>query len=176
LPNGIEGLLRTADISWTKPVHHPKEYVTENQEVEVVVLEVDPAAERVSLGLKQLKPDPFLKFKPGDVVEGKVVRFTEFGALVEIEADIEGFLHVGEISTDKEKKLQSPSDELELGQTVTALVTKLQKKSKRIDLYIRQYEQKVERDVMKQYRGGHEKITLGQLTEWEGIEEKTSAS
>ncbi len=176
LPNGIEGLLRTADISWTKPVHHPKEFVTENQEVEVVVLEVDPAAERVSLGLKQMKPDPFNKFKPGDVVQGKVVRFTEFGALVEIEADIEGFLHVGEILADKDQKLDSPSQALELGQTVTAMVTKLQKKSKRIDLSIRQYEQMQERELLKQYRGGHPKVTLGQVTQWEGIKEETPAS
>lgn len=176
LPNGIEGLLRTADISWTKPVHHPKEFVTENQEVEVVVLEVDPAAERVSLGLKQMQPDPFLRFKPGDVVEGKVTRFTEFGALVEIEADIEGFLHIGEILADKDQKLDSPSQALELGQTVTAIVTKLQRKSKRIDLSIRQYEQKQERELLKQYRDGHPTVTLGQVTRWEGIKEETPAS
>jgi len=166
LENGIEGLLRTADISWTKPVHHPKEFVSENQEVEVVVLEVDPKAERISLGLKQLREDPFSHYKPGDVVTGKVARLSDFGAFVDVAADVEAFLHVGEIAS--EKRLNHPSEGLAVGQEVTAQVTKLQRKSKRIDISIKQYEQKLERKLLKQYTGGGEKVTLGDITEWEG--------
>jgi small subunit ribosomal protein S1 len=164
LPNGIEGLLRSADISWTKPVHHPKEFVSEGQELELVVLEVDAASERIALGLKQLREDPFVSVKPGDVVQAKVVRLTEFGAFAEIEADVEGFIHVAEIAADK--RFGHASEALALGQEVTAVVTKLQRKSKRIDLSIRQQDQRQERHLLKQYQSP-ERVTLADVTEWE---------
>lgn len=171
LPNGVEGLLRTADISWTKPVHHPKEFVSEGQEVELVVLEVIPAQERIALGLKQLHEDPFVKYKPGHVVEGPVLRLSDFGAFVELEPDVEGFLHVSEISS--EKKLAHPSEALTVGQRIAAQVTKLQRKAKRIDLSIRQYDIKQERKLLKQYQG-QERITLGDITDWEDTEKESS--
>jgi small subunit ribosomal protein S1 len=165
LASGIEGLLRTEDVSWTKLVHHPKDWVSVGQEVEVVVLEVNPEAERISLGLKQLHEDPFSRLKPGQKVEGRVVRFTDFGAVVEIEPDVEGFIHLSEIPS--ENKLTHPSEGLALQQPVTAVVTKLQKKSKRIDLSIRKYDQQQERQLLKRYQGGQEGMTLGEMTDWE---------
>ncbi|MBI4396351.1 MAG: 30S ribosomal protein S1 [Elusimicrobia bacterium] len=164
LPNGIEGLLRTEDISWTKLVHHPKDWVSVGQEIEVIVLEVSPSAERISLGLKQFHEDPFVRFKPGDIKSGKVARFTDFGAVVEIEPDVEGFVHLSEIPS--EQKLNHPSEGLAIGQAVTAVVTKLQRKSKRIDLSIRKYEHKQERDLLKRYQGRKEGVTLGEMTDW----------
>ncbi len=165
LPNGIEGLLRAADISWTKLVHHPKDWVSEGQEREVVVLEIAPDQERIALGLKQLTQDPFERYKPGRAVEGKVVRLTDFGAVVEMEPDVEGFVHLSEMTS--EGKPQHPSEVLSVGQTVSAVVTKLQKKSKRIDLSIRRFDQQQERKLLKQYQGGGEGLTLGEMTEWE---------
>jgi small subunit ribosomal protein S1 len=179
LSSGIEGLLRTADISWTKPVHHPKEWFTPGQEIEAVILEVNPAAERVSLGFKQLRQDPFTRYKIGQAVEGKVVRLTDFGAIVQLDDDVEGFVHVSEIPFPEgraalaaegrsfEKRLTHPSEALEVGQVVSAAVIKLHRSSKRIDLSIRKQEKKEERKLLKQYQAKNEGITLAEMTDWE---------
>ncbi|MGQ0645147.1 MAG: 30S ribosomal protein S1 [Elusimicrobiota bacterium] len=166
LSNGIEGLLRAADISWTKPVHHPKEHVSEGQELELTVLEVDAGSERIALGLKQMHPDPFEQYKPGQAVEGRVVRFSDFGAFVELEPDVEAFLHVGEITS--ESRPEKPADVLALDQAVSAVVVKLQRKSKRIDISMKQLEQKQEKELLKKYRGGSTRVTLGDVVQWGG--------
>lgn len=171
LSSGIEGLLRTEDISWTRVVRHPKDCVAPGQEVEVVVLEADPRAERLSLGLKQLQPDPFTRYKPGEAVEGKVLRFTDFGAVVEIGPDVEAFLHVSEISGDRDRRLGHPSEALQIGQAVSAEVTKLQRNSKRIDISIVKHDRRQEKKLLQKYRGGGDAITLGEMIEWEGSAE-----
>ncbi|HRY30366.1 MAG TPA: S1 RNA-binding domain-containing protein [Elusimicrobiota bacterium] len=167
---GVEGLLRVSDISWTKTVTHPKEWVTEGQEIEAVVLEVSPAEEKIALGLKQLVEDPFSKYKPGRVVEGKVARFIEHGAIVTLEPDVEAFVHVSEIPSTH--RLTHPSEALALEQVVTGQVLKTQKKSRRIEISIRKYEHDQERKLIKKYAGGKDRITLGEMTAWEGNKEE----
>lgn len=164
LPSGIEGLMRTADLSWTKTPQHPKEVLTVGQEIEAVVLDVNPTTEKMALGLKQLTQDPYSKFSPGATVEGKVTRFSDQGAFVELAPDIEGFVHVSEIPADH--RLSHPSEGLQVGQTVTALVLKGQPKSRRIDLSIRKHDQREERQLLKRYRPSGEGVTLGDVTEW----------
>jgi small subunit ribosomal protein S1 len=164
LPSGIEGLLRTTDLSWTKTIQHPKDVLTVGQEVEAVVLEVNPSNERLALGLKQLEEDPYAKFKPGAEVTGTVSKLIDAGAFVTLESDVEGFVHISEIPA--EDRLNHPSEALKEGQTITAVVVKGQGKGRRIDLSISKYERREERQLLKRYKGTAEGVSLADVTEW----------
>lgn len=119
---GIDGLLHVSDISWTKKIAHPNEVLKKADTVRCVVLEVDQSKQRVALGIKQLTEDPWLHaipdaYKPGLVVKGKVTKITNFGVFVELEEDLEGLLHISELSDEKVENPQDivkPGDELEV--------------------------------------------------------------
>lgn len=172
LPSGIEGLLRTQDMSWTKAPAHPKDLLTVGQEIEAVVIDVNPTTEKMALGLKQLTEDPIAKFAPGATVEGKVVRLTDQGAFLELAPDIEGFVHISEIPSDH--RLNHAGEVLKEGETVTGLVLKGQRKSRRIELSIRKHDQREERQLLKRYRPSGEGVTLGDVTEWGSADESAA--
>ncbi len=119
---GIDGMLHVSDLSWTRKVSHPSEMLTKNQELRCVVLAVDEEKMRVSLGLKQLSEDPWLRiipdhYLPGQIVRGKVTKITNFGVFIELEQDLEGLLHVSELSHEKVEDpmdVVSPDDTLEV--------------------------------------------------------------
>lgn len=174
LGDGIEGLLRAEDLSWTKR-ENPKELLSAGKEVELKVLDVNPAGERLALGLKQMTPDPHAKIKPGAVVEGKVVRFSDYGAFVEIAAGIEAFLHVSEISS--EKRLRHPSEALKEGDVVTAEIIKVQAKPRRIDISQRKHDRAEEKRLLKQYKPSTGGVSLAEMTGWgqAGEDEESSS-
>ncbi|MBL8142905.1 MAG: 30S ribosomal protein S1 [Acidobacteria bacterium] len=136
---GIDGLLHITDMSWGR-VSHPSELFKVNDEVDVIVLKYDPATERVSLGHKQLTPDPW-----SDVVErypvtakvrGKVVSLTDYGAFIELEPGVEGLIHVSEMSWSK--RVKHPSKVLEAAQEVEAMVLGVDPTARRISLGLKQ--------------------------------------
>ncbi len=110
LPEGVDGLIHISDISWTRHIKHPSEVVKKGQKIDAVVLSIEPAKERIALGIKQLAPDPWLdeipkRFKLGDEVKCKILRFTDFGIFVEIEGEVEGLIYSSEIfKTDEPLK------------------------------------------------------------------------
>ncbi len=162
LPEGIEGLIHVGDMSWTKKVNHPQDVVKVGEEVEVVVLEVKPKSEKISLSLKHANEDPFKKYKVGKAVEGVVTRITEFGAFVELEPGIEALLRIGEISS--EKRLESVSEALSVGQKIEAKVIKSDTKDHKIDISMRKHERDQERALVKKYANNtDERPTLGQM-------------
>lgn len=122
LEEGIDGLLHVSDMSWTKKITHPSAMLKKGDEIEAVVLSVDKERKRVALGLKQLTQDPWEKmiiekFKAGDSVKGTVTKLTSFGAFVEIDADLEGLLHISEMSdgkVEKPEEIVQPGQKLEL--------------------------------------------------------------
>jgi len=122
LEEGIDGLLHVSDMSWTKKVTHPSAMLKKGDEVEAIVLSVDKERKRVALGLKQLSDDPWVstipqRFKSGDVVQGEVTKLTSFGAFVEIERDLEGLLHISEMTdgkVEKPEEIVQPGQKLEL--------------------------------------------------------------
>ncbi|HOW28725.1 MAG TPA: 30S ribosomal protein S1 [Elusimicrobiota bacterium] len=173
LPTGVEGLLRTDDVSWTKNVQHAKDWFKEGQEVEAMVLEVSPEQERISLGLKQTKENPFETFAVGNIVTGKVLRLEDRGVVVMLDGDVEAYLPIFEISDDK--KLAHPSEALTQDQEITALITRIQKKSRKIDISIKRYDKKQERLLLKKYTRS-EKMTLGDVTEWDSSDSQSSSS
>jgi small subunit ribosomal protein S1 len=139
---GVEGLLHITDMSWGR-VHHPSEVVQQGQELDVCVLKVDRHSGKVSLGLKQAKPDPWTdveqKYPDGTRVKGRVLRFADFGAFIELEAGVEALLPISEISWSK--RLNHPSEVLKLGDEVELLVLKTDAAKRRISLGLKQTEE-----------------------------------
>ncbi|MDI6891007.1 MAG: 30S ribosomal protein S1 [Thermodesulfovibrionales bacterium] len=136
---GIDGLLHIWDISWGR-INHPSEFFAIGDEVEVIVLKYDKDSERVTLGYKQKKPDPWFtvdeKYPVGKKARGKVVSVTDYGAFIELEEDLEGLVHVSEI--DWLPRPKHPSKYLSIGETVEALVLKVDKEERRLSLSIKQ--------------------------------------
>lgn len=139
LQDGIDGLVHVSDMSWTKRIIHPRDVLKKGQKVEAVVLGVDKDARKISLGLKQLTPDPWSKiadaYKPDAVVEGKITKITNFGIFMELENDLEGLVHISEIDMPSGSKL----DELyKAGDTIKASVLKIEPSQRRITLSLKE--------------------------------------
>ena len=135
---GVEGLVHVSDLSWTKKIKHPSEVLQKGQEVDAVVLNVDAANQRLSLGIKQLEPDLWEEFfslhQVGEVVKGKIIRLASFGAFVEVEEGIEGLCHVSELSTTR---VEDPEAEFEVGFESDFKIIKLNLLERKIGLSIR---------------------------------------
>ncbi len=138
---GIDGLLHVTDMSWGR-VNHPSELFQVGDEIKVKVLKFDPDSERVSLGLKQIQPDPWIdvsmRFPIGRRVQGKVVSLAEYGAFVELEPGIEGLIHVSEMSWTK--RIKHPSKVVTIGDSVEALVLGVDERDRKISLGMKQIE------------------------------------
>jgi len=140
LEKGIEGLIHVSEMSWTRHVRHPSKVVNIGDMIEAVVLKVDKANEKISLGLKQVEPDPWLtldlKYPPGMRVKGKVRNLTNFGAFVELEEGIDGLVHVSDMSWTK--RVAHPSEVLKKGDAVEVVVLSIDKEHRRISLGLKQ--------------------------------------
>jgi len=136
---GIDGLLHVTDLSWSR-VKHPSEVVQADQEIRVKVLKFDAEKERVSLGLKQLSPDPWEHaltfYRPGQRVKGRVVSITDFGAFVELEPGVEGLVHISEMSWSR--RLRHPSKIVHLDELVEVAVLEVEATQRRISLSLKQ--------------------------------------
>jgi len=152
---GIDGLLHITDMSWGR-VGHPSELFKVNDEIDVVVLKYDPATERVSLGHKQLITDPWAnvtdRYPVGARMTGKVVSLTDYGAFVELEAGVEGLIHVSEMSWSK--RVKHPSKILNVGDPVDALVLGVDPTARRISLGLKQVESNPWHDLAGKYPVG----------------------
>ena len=140
LEQGIEGLVHVSEMSWNKKVTHPSKIAKVGEEVDVVVLDIKPSDRRVSLGMKQALPDPWLqvaeKYPVGTVVTGKVRNIAEFGAFVEIEDSFDGLVHVGDVSWTG--RVKNPHEVFRKGEPVTAKVLKIDPENRRVSLGIKQ--------------------------------------
>ena len=138
LEEGIDGMIHVSDMSWTRKINHPSECLQKGQEVEAVVLDVNPKEQRISLGLKQAQTDPWTeiatKYPVGMVVKGKVSKVASFGAFVELEDGVDGLVHISQISDQRVEKVK---DALQVGQEVEARVVKVDRADRRIGLSIR---------------------------------------
>ena len=137
IENGIDGLIHTSDLSWTKRGSAARE-LKEGKEIEVVVLHIDAEERRVSLGLKQTQPDPWTevpeKYKVGTIVRGKIVNITSFGAFTKLEEGIEGLIHISELAN---RRIEKPDDVVSLGQELDLKVINLSPQDRRIGLSLR---------------------------------------
>lgn len=159
---GIDGLIHINDLSW-KRVNNPAEVVSVGDKVEVYVLDFDKVKGRISLGLKEVSENPWntvsIKYKAGAIVEGTVARFMDFGAFIELEAGIDGLVHISEISEDR---ILKPSDVLKLGDKVKVKVIEVNEKTQKIALSIKDAIAKPEEDY-SQFNSNEDSVTLGDL-------------
>lgn len=158
LAEGIEGLVHVGDMSWTKKIRHPQDVVAEKQEIEVVVLDVNTATEKISLSIKHMSEDPFKKYKTGKTVTGTVKRVTEFGSFVELEPGVEALLRNSEIS---QYKSDGPPETVKVGDTVEAKILKSDIVEKKIDISIRRLTQDREKELLKKYSNKENIPSLG---------------
>jgi len=138
LEEGIDGMVHVSDMSWTRKINHPSEMVKKGDEIDAIVLDVDPEQQRISLGMKQLSVDPWdeidTHFKIGDLVHGKVNKITSYGAFVELNEGIDGLVHISQISEDRIEKVK---DVLKVGDEIKARVIKIDRDERRIGLSVK---------------------------------------
>ena len=140
LEAGVEGLIHVSEMSWSKRIKHPSKILNAGDSVEAMVLGVDPAARRISLGLKQVETNPWHelveKYPVGTRIKGKVRNLTEFGAFVEVEEDIDGLIHISDMSWSK--RVKHPSEVLKKGDVVEAMVLSIDAENQRLSLGLKQ--------------------------------------
>ncbi|TMQ17190.1 MAG: 30S ribosomal protein S1 [Candidatus Rokuibacteriota bacterium] len=140
LEAGVEGLVHVSEMSWTRRVRHPSKIVNVGDEVDVVVLDVNRAAKRISLGMKQVEPDPWAtideRYRVGNRVSGKVRNLTDFGAFIELEPGVDGLLHISDMSWTR--NVGHPSEVLKKGQELETQILNIDKDNKRISLGLKQ--------------------------------------
>ena len=140
IEDGVEGLIHISDMSWSGEVKHPSRVVSVGETITAAVLNLDKQNRKISLGLKQIEPNPWevieSRYQPGTVIEGKVRNLTEFGAFVGLEEGIDGLIHVSDMSWLKH--IKHPSEMLKKGQKVSAIVLKIDKEKQRISLGMKQ--------------------------------------
>jgi len=138
LDEGIDGMIHVSDLSWTRKINHPSEVFKKGDEVEAEVIDIDKTNQRISLGIKQLTEDPWKnidqKYKIGDLVKGNVTKLASFGAFVQLQDDIDGLVHISQLSEDHVAKVK---DVLKVGQEVESRVIKVDKVERRIGLSIK---------------------------------------
>jgi small subunit ribosomal protein S1 len=166
LEEGLDGMIHVSDISWTRKINHPSEVFKKGDEVEAVVLEVDKSNQRISVGVKQLTIDPWSNidhfYKVGDLVTGKVTKLASFGAFVGLQHDIDGLVHISQVSEERTDKIKNV---LKVGQEVTARVIKIDKGERRIGLSIKaaaysNEQLKAEQAILDSLKPGEDLVAL----------------
>ncbi|MBI5388060.1 MAG: 30S ribosomal protein S1 [Verrucomicrobia bacterium] len=166
LEEGIDGMIHVSDVSWTRKINHPSEVLKKGEEVEAQVLEIDKPNQRIALGLKQLATDPWEHidkfYKVGDLVAGKVTKLASFGAFIGLQHDIDGLVHISQVSEDRVDKIKNV---LKVGQDVTARVIKIDRSERRIGLSIKaaNYDEeqlKEEQKILDALKPGEDLVAL----------------
>ena len=168
LAEGIDGMIHVSDLSWTRKINHPSEVLKKGDDLEAVVIDIDKANQRISLGIKQLDTDPWKdinsKYKIGDLVTGKVTKLASFGAFVQLQDDIDGLVHISQLSEEHVNKVK---DVLKVGQEVEARVIKIDPTERRIGLSIKaanysEEDLKREAEAFESLRPGEDMVGLDQ--------------
>ena len=180
LEEGIEGLIHVSEMSWTRKIRHPSQIVSVGEEVEAIVLDIKPESRRISLGIKQTVENPWevisQKYPVGTVIEGKIKNITEFGLFIGIDDDIDGLVHISDISWTK--RINHPSEVYKKNDTIQAVVLDIDKDNERFSLGIKQIQPDPWESVGQRYEVGKEiSGTITNLTDFgvfieleEGIE------
>ncbi len=158
LEEGVEGLIHVSEMSWTRKIRHPSQMVTVGEEVEAVVLDLKPENRRISLGIKQTVDNPWeiisQKYPVGTIIEGKIKNITEFGLFIGIDDDIDGLVHISDISWTK--RIKHPSEVYKKNDTIQAVVLDIDKANERFSLGIKQTQKDPWETVSQRYEVGKE--------------------
>ncbi len=156
LEKGVEGLIHVSEMSWTRHVRHPAKILSIGDVIDAVVLKVDPENEKISLGLKQVEPDPWLtldeKYPVGSKFSGKVRNLTNFGAFVELEEGIDGLVHISDMSWTK--RIRHPSEVVKKGDDVDVVILNIDKEARRISLGLKQVRDDPWLELSERYQPG----------------------
>lgn len=171
IEEGIDGFLHADDISWTKKVKHPGSELSAGQEIDVVVIGIDPENHRVKLGIKQLTEDPWKKFaeecKPGSTLEGEVTSITDFGVFVKTPYGIEGLVNKANLSDDKNVPFEEAVKKYNVGDKINVYVVDVNVEKAKAAFSVREFKRKQQRDEISQYMAktdsGNEAYTLGDM-------------
>jgi small subunit ribosomal protein S1 len=158
LEEGIEGLIHVSEMSWTRKVRHPSKLVSVGEIVEAVVLDIKPESRRISLGMKQVVPNPWdvisEKYPVGTTIEGKIKNITDFGLFIGIDEGIDGLVHISDISWTK--RIKHPSEMYQKGDVIQAIVLEIDKDNERFSLGIKQLQADPWETVAERYKVGKE--------------------
>ncbi len=158
LEEGIEGLIHVSEMSWTRKIRHPSKVVSVGEEVEAVVLDIKPESRRISLGMKQVTPNPWdvigEKYPIGTIIEGKIKNITDFGLFIGIDEGIDGLVHISDISWTK--RIKHPNELYKKGDVVQAIVLDIEKDNERFSLGIKQMQADPWETVAQRYEVGKE--------------------
>jgi small subunit ribosomal protein S1 len=172
IENDIDGMIHVSDMSWTRKINNPNEVLKPGQEVEAIILDIDPDQQRISLGMKQMENDPWANietlYKIGDLVKGKVTKITAFGAFIELSHKIDGLIHISQLSKDHIEKVK---DVLGLGDEIEARVIKIDQEERRIGLSIKAAQEDYNEEALKQaekeltaaLRPGEDMVAMGDI-------------
>ncbi len=153
LEEGVEGLIHISEMSWSKKTRHPSKLVSVGDKVEIMILNIDKDAKRISLGMKQLQPNPWdvvaEHYPVGSIIEGKVKNITDFGIFIGIEEGIDGLIHVSDLSWTE--RIKHPSEKYTKGQTIQAVVLKIDQENERFSLGIKQLEPDPWQETVEKY-------------------------
>ncbi len=140
LEEGVEGLIHVSEMTWSKKPRHPSKMVSVGDDVEVMVLNIEPETKRISLGMKQLQPNPWdlvtENYPVGSIIEGKIKNITDFGVFIGIEEGIDGLIHVSDLSWTE--RIKHPSEKYAKGETIQAVVLKIDRENERFSLGVKQ--------------------------------------
>ena len=168
LEKGVEGLVHISDLTWSKKMVHPKKVLTVGQQVTVQVLEVNPQTHRISLGLKQATPHPLelftQKYNPGARLKGKVTSLTDFGAFVQVDKDVEGLVHISDISWEK---IKHPSEKLKPGEEIEVVLLNVDLEKQKVSLGIKQLQGDIWEDFFSRQKvGDMVKVKIVRITDF----------
>ena len=166
MPNALEGLVHVSDIDWIKKIKHPKEVLKVGQEIEFMVKGVNPKEEKITLSIKDLKQNPFTKYRKGMKVECVVKKILNFGAFADLEEGVDAFLHISEIfsgNEDPKYKLKHPSECIQEGKRISAKIIKVSQEERSIEISTKKYERDMEKEEIKKYMNKSSNPTLGDL-------------
>jgi len=168
LEPGLDGLIHLSEMSWSKKVRKPSDLLKPGDSVEIVILGVNPADKRISLGLKQALGDPWdeveKKYPIGAVVEGPVTQLKQFGAFVQVTEDVEGMIHVGDIA--HEKRINHPQDVLKVGQVVRTVVLENDREKRRLRLGLKQLQPTAVDEYIAEHKEGD--VVTGRVADVKG--------
>ncbi len=169
LEEGVEAFINADDLTWSKRLKKPSDILQVGDELKVKILEVDGKRRRIRAGLKQIMPDPWQefvsKYKEGDVVKGEVTSVTPFGAFVKLTDEVEGLVHVSQLD---DKKVKAPEDVVKVGDTLTAVITKIDNENRKVSLSVKEYKlmkekEEVEKMMSSSSSSGDSVFKLGDI-------------
>jgi small subunit ribosomal protein S1 len=178
LEEGIDGFLHVDDLSWTKKVKHPGSELAVDQELEVMVIELDPESRRIRLGVKQLSDDPWQTFaaayQPGTYIEGEITSITDFGVFLKVAGGIEGLINKQNLTESREELFEEAVKKYNVGDKIKVVVVEVSPDKQKVAFSIKDYKKKVQREEISRYMSSEQEKDDGAYTLGDFLKNKSN--